>query len=691
MAATVTHKEWRRALFSGLVRTHQAVLVLCLTLVPGVCLVAEPVPGAWPGSDADIVDFLTDGDIREGAVEDVSERLDDLVQRPVCLSVPEPLELNRLFWLSPFQISVLCDYIRVHGPPVSVYELAYLPGFSTALMRTLMPFVVLCDSAAMARPVGSRHRAISSYHRALQGGSRSNTKTPVLGSRDKISLRYQYQGQSGLTLGWLASKDPGEEFFSGSNRKGFDAYSGYLLCQGRGWLQKWVVGDFKADFGYGLVLGASGYSARSMMISRPARSSGGLRGYTGASGQGHFRGLGAVWQNGPWQGTLFVSATSRDASMEADSTGPGPPRLGVRTLITTGVHATPGDLEHRGALREYNTGINLTRSGEVLRLSLTGLGTRYGAPFLPGEKEYQRYEFSGSGCVQASLSYTLLCGRWWLFGAYALARGGACAWLQGVQVRLGGSAHATLLSRSFSPDYYAPYGNTFTQGTTLSNERGFLLGFEFPLGRRWWMKASADMFAFPRARSTVSSPSGGYEILLRAEFSSRQSDRLGIQWREERKVREFSGIPGEVVQSSLRLDLERELSPFFRYQLRLEGKLVKKPPGSSRGVYLGQDLRAGRSGMPLQGSLRLAFFDTRDYDARIYAYEQDLLYQFTVPAFFDRGVRVYIQVYWSMSRKASLRFKCSRTFWPGRGQSATEGLSDKNTRTEVRVQFVFKS
>jgi len=47
-------------------------------------------------------------------------------------------------------------------------------------------------------------------------------------------------------------------------------------------------------------------------------------------------------------------------------------------------------------------------------------------------------------------------------------------------------------------------------------------------------------------------------------------------------------------------------------------------------------------GNNLHGSLRLQYFETNGYNSRIYAYERDLLYSASIPAFFDKGLRYYL-------------------------------------------------
>jgi hypothetical protein len=44
---------------------------------------------------------------------------------------------------------------------------------------------------------------------------------------------------------------------------------------------------------------------------------------------------------------------------------------------------------------------------------------------------------------------------------------------------------------------------------------------------------------------------------------------------------------------------------------------------------------------PYAAVLRLQYFETDSYNSRIYAYENDVLYSYSIPAFYDKGFRYY--------------------------------------------------
>ena len=89
--------------------------------------------------------------------------------------------------------------------------------------------------------------------------------------------------------------------------------------------------------------------------------------------------------------------------------------------------------------------------------------------------------------------------------------------------------------------------------------------------------------------------------------------------------------------------------------------------------------------------MRLLYFETDSYNSRLYAYENDVLYGFSIPAFFDKGFRYYTNVNYDVSKKLSIWLRLARTTYLNR-QTVGSGLDEiaGNSRTECRVQILWK-
>ncbi|PSQ61919.1 MAG: hypothetical protein BRD27_02745, partial [Bacteroidetes bacterium QH_10_64_19] len=91
----------------------------------------------------------------------------------------------------------------------------------------------------------------------------------------------------------------------------------------------------------------------------------------------------------------------------------------------------------------------------------------------------------------------------------------------------------------------------------------------------------------------------------------------------------------------------------------------------------------------LQIDAQVAFFDTDGFAARIYAYEHDLRYSFSVPVFFDRGRRSYVLAQYEPFPGLTLEAKFGITRYDNRdtigsGLNQIAGSRRRDLRLQVR-------
>jgi hypothetical protein len=90
-------------------------------------------------------------------------------------------------------------------------------------------------------------------------------------------------------------------------------------------------------------------------------------------------------------------------------------------------------------------------------------------------------------------------------------------------------------------------------------------------------------------------------------------------------------------------------------------------------------------------NLRLQYFETGSYDSRLYAYENDVLYGFGIPVFYDKGFRYYMNVNYDVNKKLGVWLKWSQTLYVNKtliGSGLDEIRGKK--RSEIRMQLVYE-
>src|SRR5690606_24637065 len=122
-----------------------------------------------------------------------------------------------------------------------------------------------------------------------------------LGDPNDLYARFRMQHPKDFSLGFTLDKDAGEEFRwdPSTKRYGFNFLSYHFTLFDKGRWKTVALGDYRVQFGQGLVFG-SGYSAGkgAETITTVRRSSLGIRPYTSVTEFGYFRGAAATYSLG---------------------------------------------------------------------------------------------------------------------------------------------------------------------------------------------------------------------------------------------------------------------------------------------------------------------------------------------------------------------------------------------------------
>lgn len=80
------------------------------------------------------------------------------------------------------------------------------------------------------------------------------------------SVKYGFHYREKVYAGIVAEKDSGEPFGALHNKQGYDYYSFYLLLHDIGILKTGIVGNYRLNFGQGLVLGQGSMFGKQLIL-----------------------------------------------------------------------------------------------------------------------------------------------------------------------------------------------------------------------------------------------------------------------------------------------------------------------------------------------------------------------------------------------------------------------------------------
>jgi hypothetical protein len=653
-----------------------------------------------------IIESMEENDRLPEDFSDMLDNLDYFRENPLNLNQAGREELEKFIFLTDFQVQSLLDYRKDHGPLLSLFELQLVIGFDSTTVTYLLPFVrageILTDRRLHLNNVINKgvHEVIVKEQRILQtpeGYSEIPDSVPTEeagtrypGSRDRLLVKYRYHYQKRLLWGLTMEKDAGEEFFSGSNRHGFDFYSGYVQLNDLGPVKSLLIGDYQVTAGQGLTLWSGPAFGKSFFPSALYRRQEPLKNYGSADETLFFRGIAfsVAVKNFTW--LAFFSSKPVDANI-TDTLSSG---IKVFSAFQqTGYHRTPSEIGDENAISETAAGGSVIFKNHWLKIGSTIAGYTYSGIKQPPDALFRKYEFRGKQLVNAGLDYSLSFRKIQLFGETSWGNH-AFATLNGALLNPHQRVAFSLLQRYYDAQYYARYAGAVSENSSPCNENALYLGTVFQPFRFWKITAYADFFRFPLLTYTLRQPSSGSDIFVQADFNPVKSLMFYLRFRNKSTATNFTNDDSSFermenqITNAMRLHCRYQVSRNLKLQSRLEFKTVNgDSTGKANGFLLYEDIVYRFSKIPVQLSLRYLFYRTDDYTARIYAYEDDVLYSYSSPALYDEGNRSYIMLRYDMNKNLTLWLKWAQTYIDdisslGSGLDEIEG----NIRSEIKLQ-----
>lgn len=117
-------------------------------------------------------------------------------------------------------------------------------------------------------------------------------------------------------------------------------------------------------------------------------------------------------------------------------------------------------------------------------------------------------------------------------------------------------------------------------------------------------------------------------------------------------------------------------------------------PGAitERGYLVFQDFNYRPLSKPYGFATRFAVFNTDSYDARIYAYETEVLYAYSIVGLSGRGSRAYLMFTYSPFGWLDIWARVANTWYSqdepvGSGNDAFPGVTRSDAKLQIRIKW----
>ncbi|MBI5856537.1 MAG: helix-hairpin-helix domain-containing protein [Sphingobacteriales bacterium] len=640
-------------------------------------------------------------DADQGETEDDSylQELEHFRKNPVNLNTADADELKQLRIITDLQIANLITYRNLFGRFLNIYELQAIPSWDVNMIRKLLPFITISASVSLSEELGKRFRdgehslllRISQILEKAEGFDKTSSGTKYTGSPQKILIRYRYSFKNLLQFGLVADKDAGEQLFKGAQNKGFDFYSFHLFARRIGIIQALALGDFTVNMGQGLIQWQSLAFKKSVDVMGVKRQSAILRPYSSAGEYYFHRGAGISIKKNRIEATAFISFRKLSANFVADTVNN---EDFISSFLTSGYHRTATENADRNNLSQTAFGGNVLYRGNKWHVGLNGIYYSFSLPVQKRGEPYNLYAISGDRWHNFSLDYSYTYKNLHLFGEAAADKNLNKAFINGLLISVDPRVDVSIVQRTISKAYQAVNGNAFTENTYPTNETGFYTGVSIRPAIYWRLDAYMDIYKFPWLKYLVDAPGHGKDFLVQLTYTPGKQVEIYSRFRNETRQSNQSdnstvtNFLVSIPKQNWRTQISYKINPSMTLRNRVELLWYNnKSSNEERGFLLFQDFIYKPMLKPYSAVMRIQYFETDGYDSRIYAYENDVLYSYSIPAFYDKGFRYYLNLNYDLGKKLSFWLRWAQTIYRnkktiGSGPDEIKG----NRRSELKAQ-----
>ena len=273
------------------------------------------------------------------------------------------------------------------------------------------------------------------------------------------------------------------------------------------------------------------------------------------------------------------------------------------------------------------------------------------------------------------------------------------AFISGLAISAHSRVDMSFLYRNISRGYQSLYTNAFTENTRPNNEKGFYMGITISPTDFLRINAYADFFKFPWLKYRTDAPGSGVDYMVQLIYRPNRQVEVYTRYRTKTKPINYNPS-GEVLnpvigksRQTLRTQFVYKMNSIFTFRSRVELSWYdKRGDDPENGFLIYADIIYKPSLKPLSGNVRVAYFETEGYNSRLYAFENDVLYGYSIPVFFDKGYRYYVNVKWNLTRKISLWSRFAQTIYPqkekiGSGLDEIKGNAKSELKFQVNYNF----
>ena len=606
-----------------------------------------------------VIDNILENIIEEN-MENTEASFDDDIEElygKIKINSMSDKEILRLPFLDVFQKNNLINYRKQWGEILSADELRLIEGFThgTAINEIIALFdfspqhnVERWNFGNMIRDGDCFFLGRCVYDKEFSYALDENKDTTRFNVNEcKMLGKFTYNYADMLKVGVVMEKDAEEHFFHKSLKfpENIEHISGYVGYSGKN--INLVVGNYKVQFGQGgfvqnsATFGSNIEKTSDMLMPyriMPAANTNETSQLRGVAGDVMFHDFNIAF---------YSSYVSRDAEIHVDEKT-GEPYF--KSFSGQGLHVSESGLKNKGSLKELASGLNIGYSGQKFSVGLNMGYLKYNVNCRRQTKD-NPFGFEGQDHFATSLNYMILLRNAYLYGESGMSKNKGFANAVGLFYKIDSQFEMEITHRYANNRFHGAMPNLLMKNhgeNAMSVKSTVFLAKHLTLFTRLHVNYNTLLTKSKPLRL----PEKKFDMRVKAQVNNvLQLSADGGVNKICRRDETMSVLPKGYLTDVYRCRVQCLLQQhaFLSAKVRVERTFAEEENGSM--MFVETKYKPNDKTSLLA---RVTLFEVDGFLARIYAYENDVLYNFSSQVFTGRGYSVFLLFNQKIMDKLSL-------------------------------------
>ncbi len=620
--------------------------------------------------------------------DEIIENLAYLRKNPINLNNTSKTELEQLIFLTDNDIENILFYIYQHKPLLTLYELQAVEGLKIQTIKLLLPFVSIQESSLPLKKTfkGNILTRLGSTLETPEGYLETDSTTSAyLGSKEKLLIKGNMEINQKILSGFTLEKDPGESYYYNSNLTDFQ--SAFLEWKNpTKYIDNIIIGDFKVAFGQGLGMWTDLAFSKTNQTAQIRRRAKGIQKYSSSNECNYLRGIALNSKYDKFTLSPFFSTKYIDATSNSDS-------LSISSLTTSGYHRTYNELNKKHNTREVTIGNNLSYKHHLFHLDLGYANWKIDKPLQPESHMKNIYKFSGKEINKVWLAHSVFFSKIRLYGEITSQNNYEISVYEGITFSPTPDIILSASYRNYNKKYNSQFANPFANSSNPSAEEGYFTSFYLRPQYKLEFTGYFDLFNYSWLKHSSYAPSNGSDYLLQLNYqiNDYSSTYFRIKTKKDftnnaENSKQYTLISSEKTQ--YRINYKFKINKNWSSETQLNYNFYKNSTSyKAQGYLIYQDFKCDFNSKATV-AFRYAMFNTDDFNSRIYSYDPDVLYAFSIPSYSDKGYRLTFNLKYSVNNHFIIWMKIGHTNYANKNIiSSGNQQINSNCLNEGKIQI----